>query len=124
MIEPVTRTDGPTTPSAALDHVPAALQTKAVLNQYDLGGYLIFRGVRPYIDGRTDLYGDAFMDHYFRIIRPDRPALEQTLRASHIAWTIFAPDAPVVAVMDSEAGWRRLYADRFAVVHVRTTNGF
>ena len=115
-IEPVARVDGPTTPAAALDHVPAALQAEAVLNQYDLGGYLIFRGVKPYIDGRTDLYGDAFMDHYFRIVRPDRATLEGTLRNAHIAWTIFSPASPVVDLMDNEAGWKRLYADRFAVI--------
>ncbi|HTW33634.1 MAG TPA: hypothetical protein VMD53_03370 [Rhizomicrobium sp.] len=117
--DPIVRTDGATTPATALDHVPGALRTQNVLNEYDFGGYLIFRGVKPYIDGRTDLYGDAFMDRYFQITRPDRGALEQTLRNAHVAWTIFSPASPVVDLMDSEAGWKRLYADRFAVIHVR-----
>jgi hypothetical protein len=116
---PIIRADGPTTPATALDHVPAALRAQHVLNEYDFGGYLIFRNVRPYVDGRTDLYGDAFMDHYYRIARPDRAALDQTLRDAHIAWTIFSPAAPVVALMDTEPGWKRLYADPFAVIHAR-----
>ena len=29
----------------------------------------------------------------------------------------------LVSVMDGEADWRRLYADRFAVVHVRKRDG-
>lgn len=120
---PIARTDGPTTPAAALDHVPAALRAQHVLNQYDLGGYLIFRNVRPYVDGRTDLYGDAFMDHYFQIARPDLRTLDQTLRDAHIAWTIFSPAAPVVALMDAHPGWKRLYADQFAVVHVKAPAG-
>lgn len=116
---PVSRTDGPTTPGAAIDHVPAALRARPVFNDYAFGGYLIFRGVRPFVDGRTDLYGDAFMDAYDRMVRPDAAALAQTLNQRHIAWTVLPPAAPAVAAMDAEPGWRRLYGDRFAVVHAR-----
>jgi hypothetical protein len=35
-----------------------------VLNDYDFGGYLIARDVAPFIDGRTELYGEKFfVDH-------------------------------------------------------------
>ncbi|HEY2661476.1 MAG TPA: hypothetical protein VGI79_17285 [Caulobacteraceae bacterium] len=116
---PLSRPDGPTTPGAALDYVPAALRAQPVLNDYGFGGYLIFRGVRPYVDGRTDLYGDAFMHRYYRIVSPDPALLDQTLSHDAITWTILPPNQPLVALMDARPGWRRLYADRFAVVHVR-----
>jgi hypothetical protein len=29
-----------------------------VFNDYDFGGYLIANGVAPFIDGRTELYGE------------------------------------------------------------------
>ena len=116
---PVHRPDGPTTPGAALDHVPAALRAQPVLNDYGFGGYLIFKGVRPFIDGRTDLYGDTFMDGYYQLIRLGSTALGPALDQRHIAWTILPPTAPATAAMDHQPGWRRLYADRFAVVHVR-----
>ena len=116
---PLTRADGATTLGAALDHVPAALRARPVLNDYGFGGYLIFRGVKPYVDGRTDLYGDAFMADYYRLMSPDPAAMAQTLRNQHIAWTLLPPTAPAAAAMDAQAGWRRVYADRFAVVHVR-----
>ncbi len=117
---PLTRPDGPTTPGAALEHVPPALRARPVLNDYGFGGYLIFRGVRPFVDGRTDLFGDAFMRRYYQITSPDPVALDQALTRYGIAWTILPPGAPAVALMDTRPGWRRLYADRFAVVHVRT----
>jgi hypothetical protein len=41
------------------------------------------------------------------------------LRRYEIAWTIFAPNQRAVAQMDHEPGWRRLYTDAWAVVHVR-----
>jgi hypothetical protein len=115
----VERGDEPNMPQTALAHVPAWLRAKPVLNDYGFGGYLIFEGVRPFIDGRTDMYGDAFMARYARIVSPDPAALDAAIRQYQIAWTILPPDSPVVAEMDHEPGWRRLYADRYAVVHVR-----
>ena len=49
----------------------------------------------------------------------DAAAVENTLKRYDIAWTIFAPDSRIVAILDHEPGWRRLYADATAVVHVR-----
>ncbi|HEX5377264.1 MAG TPA: hypothetical protein VFW47_01745 [Phenylobacterium sp.] len=118
-LTPLARLDGTTTPGAAIDHVPADLRTRPLLNDYGFGGYLIYRGVRPYVDGRTDLYGDAFMDRYDRIMRADPAVLDQTLLDQHVAWTILRPGTPLAAVLDARPGWRRLYADRFAVVHMR-----
>lgn len=96
-----------------------SLRSKPVLNDYAFGGYLIFRSVRPFIDSRADLFGDAFLERFSRIIRPDPEALESALKHYDIAWTILAPGEGVTALMDAKPGWRRLYADRYAVVHVR-----
>jgi hypothetical protein len=93
-----------------------------VLNSYGMGGYLIFEGVRPYIDGRTDMYGDAFNARYDAAMS-DRAALQALLKEDHIAWTLLDPAAPAVKWLDSEPGWRRLYADRVAVIHQRTSGG-
>ena len=120
---PIARADAPSAPIAALAAVPPALRAEPVLNDYGFGGYLIASKVRPFIDGRADMYGDAFLDLYRRIAGGDADALEPTLKRYEIAWTIFAPNRRIVALMDREPGWRRLYADRFAVVHVRDDAG-
>src|SRR5579871_2277727 len=40
------------------------LNFERVFNDYDFGGYLIASGVAPFIDGRTELYGEKFfVDH-------------------------------------------------------------
>ena len=59
---PVLRENGASAPIAALEAVPPGLREKPVLNGYDFGGYLIGSNVRPFIDGRTDMYGDDFMN--------------------------------------------------------------
>ena len=117
------RGDEANMPATALAQVPAALRAKPVFNEYGFGGYLIFKGVRPFIDGRTDMYGDAFMARYGKIVSPDPAALDAAIRQYQIAWTILPPDSPVVGELDHKAGWRRLYADKYAVVQARQMGG-
>ena len=117
---PVVRTDGPTSPGAALAHVPTELRAKHVLNEYGMGGFLIFEGVKPFIDGRADMYGDDFFDAYSKAVKPDRRRLTALLAKYDVSWTIFDAGDPAVQVLDGLPGWRRLYADKFAVVHERT----
>ncbi len=117
---PAMLTDSPTTPISALGHVPQGLRGQPVLNDYGMGGFLIFNQVRPFIDGRADMYGDDFVQRFMKIAKRDRAALTALLSRYGVRWTILAPENPAVAEMDSLPGWKRLYADGSAVVHVRT----
>ncbi|MEI9996306.1 MAG: hypothetical protein WDM91_17040 [Rhizomicrobium sp.] len=116
---PLTRGDAAVAPMTALAHVPAGLRTAPVLNDYGFGGYLIFAGVRPYIDSRAELYGEAAIERYAALIRPDPRALDEELVRHGIRWAILAPASPIVAELDARPGWHRLYADRYAVVQFR-----
>ena len=120
---PLARVDSANAPMSALAAAPPELRAQPVLNGYGFGGYLIHAGVRPFIDGRADMYGEAFMRDFDRIQSGDRAALEAALSKYNIAWTIFPPEQSVVATLDAEPGWRRLYADAKAVVHVRIAAG-
>ena len=115
---PVVRDDGPMTPASALAHVPRFVREMPVLNDYGFGGYLIWNGVKPFIDSRADLHGDIFLQNYATIISPDKDALAASLAFHHVRWTIFPRQAPVVKILDDTPGWRRLYTDKVAVVHV------
>jgi len=118
LASPVTRVDGTTAPVSALAAVPAALAHQPVLNDYDFGGYLIFKGVRPYIDGRADMYGDDFVAEDSQIQLANQADLDGALAKHHIAWSIMAPGRPVVAAL-TRMGWRQVYADRYAVVQTK-----
>ncbi|HEX4096381.1 MAG TPA: hypothetical protein VHX64_06610 [Caulobacteraceae bacterium] len=119
MAIPAHLTQGPTAPITALDHVPASLRQQHVLNEYGFGGYLIFNHVRPFIDGRADMYGDDFIHPYMKVKKRDLPELKAMLARYGVRWTIWAADDPVVTDMDALPGWKRLYADKTAVVHVK-----
>ena len=99
--------------------MPAELRTRPVLNEYGFGGLLIFDGIRPFIDGRADLYGDDFMDMYLAIVHAKGDMLDEVLCRYGIEWTMFGPETVVPALMDRTAGWHRLYSDKVAVIHVR-----
>ena len=116
---PARLAETPTAPIAALAHVPEALRLQPVLNEYGMGGYLIFNHVRPFIDGRADMYGDEFVQAYMKIKRRDVAQLKATLARYHVRWTIWASDDPAVRDMDALPGWKRLYADKTAIVHVK-----
>ncbi|MFN3585055.1 hypothetical protein [Phenylobacterium sp.] len=116
---PAQRPDGLNTPVTALTHLPPELAQRPVLNTYGFGGWLMLTGHRPFIDGRADMYGDAFMQRYDAITRGNQQALSQALERYGVDWTLLRPDEALVPILDVRPGWRRLYADRWAVLHVR-----
>jgi hypothetical protein len=117
--DPVVRVDAVNTPKTALEHVPAALQARPVLNTYSFGGYLVFRGVKPFIDGRADMYGDDFFSRHIRLMRGDPAEFDKAAAQYRLDWTILQPGEPLAKTMDAKPGWRRIYSDRWAVVHAR-----
>jgi hypothetical protein len=113
-------------PRAQISPVGAVAAIKArnagpVLNDHDFGGYLIYAGVKPFIDGRTDqLFGEGFL------VRHDRAVTLQNvgdfvhlLDEYGVAATLLSPQTPAVGLLDRMDGWQRLYSDDVAVVHVR-----
>jgi hypothetical protein len=105
--------------AATLDSVPRPLLTRPVLNEYGLGGHLIFNGVRPFIDSRADLYGDGFLSSYNKMASPNRTELERILSQYGIVWTIFPTNHPTVQLLDQETEWRRLVERDGLVIHAR-----
>jgi hypothetical protein len=113
---PIQRFDEPG--AAALAAIPASLADKPVFNTYSFGGILIFNGIRPLVDSRADFYGDAYLDQYARTIDGDPATVDSLFAKYRVAWTMLDPGDPLVASMDRRKGWHRIYADRYAVIHV------
>jgi hypothetical protein len=117
---PEVREDRAAVPITALAHVPAALRVKPVFNDYSFGGWLIFQGVRPFMDGRGgDVYSDDLLNLYLKVDAADQGAIDKAFRRYGIVWTIMRPTSPMVKRLDATPGWRRLYTDNWAVVQVR-----
>jgi hypothetical protein len=107
------------TPAAAVstlmkeDHGP-------IFNSYEFGGYLDFVGIPPFIDGRTELYGEQLMLRYYRgVMLEDLPDFLKLLDDYRIETTLLVPATPAVTLLDRLPEWRRVYADATAVIYTR-----
>jgi hypothetical protein len=96
------------------------LNLARVFNDYDFGGYLIANGVAPFIDGRTELYGEKFfVDHNAAsgLMEPDN--LFRLLEDYSIEATLMRTQSAATKLLDHIDGWQKLYADEIATIHVR-----
>ncbi|HZB93281.1 MAG TPA: hypothetical protein VE397_17675 [Stellaceae bacterium] len=119
LLWPLRRPDGQDTPGKALAAAERMGLSGHVFNSEDFGGYLIFSGVPTFIDGRIEMYGDAFLKRYLDAAAGKDAVLTGLLDQYGITWTLLEPNDGAVVVLDHLPGWRRVYADRYAVIHVR-----
>jgi hypothetical protein len=100
--------------------IPPELRSQPVLNGYSMGGPLILSGIRPYIDGRGDMYGDELVLGYARMIHGDAKALDEAVEKWGIRWAILPNESKLVPVLDRTPGWRRIRRDEVGAIYVRT----
>ena len=109
-------------PAAAVD-VLKARNPKRVLNDLPFGGYMIWRQMPVFIDGRAELYGEAFELAYYRALQlKDVNQFLDILKTWEIDAVLLTPGTPAVGLLDNISGWQRIYSDANAVLHVRTPN--
>jgi hypothetical protein len=106
-------------PRNVIAAVPASLRGEPVFNGYTFGGPLILAGIRPYIDGRADMYGDAFVLDYSRITDGDMGRFNAVVQQHGIRWTMLPARSVLAHALDRSPQWKRVYADRVGVIHVR-----
>jgi hypothetical protein len=116
---PLVRRDNPNVPVTAFAHVPPQLMGQHVLNEYAFGGYLIFKGVKVFVDGRADMYGDAWVQQYLAIVGGQQPDVDKAFKRWNITWAIVSPKDGIVRLLDERPGWRRLYSNPYAVLFAR-----
>ena len=108
------------TPEKALAAFQATGIKANVLNAYGFGGYLIYRQVPVFIDGRADMYGDPFVTAAADAVMLQSPgALEKLIERYHVGWTLLGPQSPAVELLDHLPQWERVYSDSVAVLHIR-----
>ncbi|MGE5564658.1 MAG: hypothetical protein ACM3YN_00655 [Parcubacteria group bacterium] len=117
---PLVRKDDVHSPVTAFNSVPADLRTHRVFNSYALGGYLIYKGIPVFIDGRADMYGDDFTAQYLKIARSTDPAMvAQAQKKWGFDWAIIEADTAVIKAFEKAPGWKKTYSDKVATVFVR-----
>jgi hypothetical protein len=96
------------------------LNLARVFNDYDFGGYLIANGVAPFIDGRTELYGEKFfVEHNSASGLMEPENLFRLLEQYRIEATLMRTQSAATKLLDHVDGWQKLYADDIATIHIR-----
>jgi hypothetical protein len=89
-----------------------------VYNSYNWGGYLIWKGFPVYIDGRADVYMDAFMDEYVLAYQL-RGDWRVPLETYDVDYVLIERGASLGRVLAEVPEWERVYEDEVAVIFVR-----
>lgn len=97
------------------------LDAGPVFNGYNLGGVLIFNGIKPYIDGRAEqLFRGRFITDFIASTAPGgEKVLREILETVGITWTIMPVADVRNAMMADMAGWARAYGDDYVIIYVR-----
>jgi hypothetical protein len=106
-------------PAAAVSFIATRRPPAPILNHYNWGGYLIWRlypEYRVYIDGRADLYGDAFMDDLATTYYLRGDSWRNPFEKWGIRTVVLPPDAPLVTALRALPDWETQYSDNQAVV--------
>jgi hypothetical protein len=96
------------------------LNVKRVLNDYDFGGYLIWRGVPAFIDGRAELFGEKMvvdLNNASGLAEPD--TLFRLLKDHDIQATLMRTQSAATKLLDRVDGWEKVYSDDIATIHLR-----
>jgi hypothetical protein len=86
-----------------------------------MGGPLILSGIRPYIDGRGDMYGDEQVLGYARIVHGDAKLFANAVQRWNIRWAMLPRDSKLIPVIRRSPGWRLVASDKVGAIYERTS---
>jgi hypothetical protein len=107
-------------PVRATEWLSASSGAQRIFNVYAWGGW-IGRELPDrlvYIDGRSDIYGDAIIREYAQAISLETNPRELLDRAEADA-VVFWPESELAAWLDEQPEWRRVLEDDLAVIWMR-----
>ncbi len=108
-------------PARAASFLDAQKLPAPLFNSYDFGGYLIWRlypRYRVYIDGRTDLYGHAFLDNFIQVYNVNTDP-RVALNHDGIRTVLVETRSNLAAFLRTQSEWKRVYEDPVAVIFSR-----
>ena len=120
-IMPLQPPDNEANPWKLIAMVPPELRSQHVLNGYSMGGPLILSGIRPYVDGRGDMYGDALVVDYAQIVHGGSARFEAAVNRWNIRWAILPNDSKLLPLLARSPDWRLVARDKVGVIYERTS---
>lgn len=85
------------------------------------GGYLIYRfagRAKVFIDGRSDFYGQDFLETYAQVADV-KPEWNGVLKRYDVRFVLIAPDNALASALQLSSDWKRVYGDSVAAIFER-----
>ena len=116
-----------TVPVRAVEWMKQNHAAGPMYNSYNWGGYLVWAlpDMPVFVDARTDLYDDRFLQEYFQImfVRPGGTSplgdWQAVLDRYHVRLALTERDSWLATMLATQPEWRLAYNDDQAVVWVR-----
>ncbi|HVQ37227.1 MAG TPA: hypothetical protein VMS31_06830 [Pyrinomonadaceae bacterium] len=108
-------------PVAAVEFMRTQRPPQPIFNDYGWGGYLIWKlypDYRVYIDGRADVYGDAFMEEFLSA-QSGQTGWRGPLEKYGIRTVLIKPDLALASLLRQDASWQNVFEDQQSVIFVR-----
>jgi hypothetical protein len=104
------------TPAGAVDYMVAnSLTEQRLYNAYDFGGYLIFRNIKTFIDGRTDqLFLQGFTGGIFDLLDHRPRQFVPFLAEYGVTFGLVVPDSMESQELAASSQWEKIYSDKVA----------
>ncbi len=99
-------------PTGAVDYIQREHLSGNIYNPHDFGGYLIFRGIKTFIDGRNDqLFSGGFATRLYDAVDQHPRKFIEYLTAYNVSIALVIPDSREAQELSRAAGWQNVYSD-------------
>jgi hypothetical protein len=108
-------------PVAGVDFMLAHRPSQPIYNEYEWGGYLIWRlypDYHVYIDGRADVYGDRLIEEFLEV-HDGKSAWRERLDNDGIRTVLIKPDVALASLLRQDSSWQKVFEDKQAAIFVR-----
>jgi len=120
----IARYDPKRYPEKALTALGEPAQAGRIFTHDEWGDYLIYKlypRLRVFVDGRSDMYGEAFNRQFLNVMNV-KPGWRETLARHRVDTVLLPVDSPLTGALKESTVWRVAYDDGTAIVFRR--NGF
>jgi len=108
-------------PVAAVDAIKDQQLAGPIFNDYNWGGYLIWKLYperRVFIDGRADVYSDDFLFDYVSTLN-GKPSWRKQFERFGIQTVLIEPRSSLATLLRQDKDWRTVFEDAGSVVFAR-----
>ena len=95
------------------------MKNKRGFNEYSWGGYLIWRGIPVFIDGRADMYRDGFFLKYLNTYYMQEH-WQDLLKQYEVDYILLPAQHPLSQLTELSGDWVQVYNDGIAFIALRS----